>query len=236
MGSSYELEALKAQAVAAYTYMLYSGAADGKAPSAPMKTAGSRAIQAANAVAGQTITYNGQLCNAVYSATSAGKTANCNEVWTADLPYLRSVDSAVDESVSNFKTTRVYTASNIAKWVKSEYGVDLTTVKDKTKWFSCTYDANKLYVKTVSLGGLKSVKGINLRYDLFTSSRTGSSNTLRSHAFTVSYSSSNDSFTFTVKGYGHGVGLSQTGANQYAKKGWSYAEILKHYYKGVTLS
>ena len=236
MGSSFNLEALKAQAVATYTYLYYSGAAGSSAPSAPMKTAGARSIQAAHAVAGQTLTYNGKICNSLYFAMSAGKTTRSGDVWGGDMPYLVSVDSSVDSQCSNFQTTRTYSAAIIADCVNKQYGVDLYTVADKSMWISPTYDATGLYVKTVSFGGLASDTGYHLRTNVLTSARVGSSNVLRSHAFTVSYDAASDAFTFVVKGYGHGVGMSQEGANIYAANGWSYEQILNHYYTGAVIA
>lgn len=237
MGSSFNLEALKAQAVATYTYLYYNGAAgDSSDASAPMKTAGARATQAAQAVAGQVLTYNGQICNSLYFAMSAGKTTRSADVWGGDMPYLVSVDSSVDSQCSQFQTTRTYSAATIADCVMKQYGVDLNTVADKSLWIQPTYDATGLYVKTVNFGGLASDTGYHLRTNVLTSSRVGASNVLRSHAFTVSYDAASDSFTFVVKGYGHGVGMSQEGANLYAASGWSYEQILSHYYPGTTLS
>ncbi len=236
MGSSFNIEALKAQAVAAYTYLCYNGAADSSAPSAPMKTAGARSLQAANAVLGKTLKYNGRLCNSVYSAMSAGKTAASADVWGGSIPYLVSVDSSVDVQCKNYQTTRTYSASLLAECVKNQYGVDLNSVEDKNSWIQPTYDATGLYVKSINYGGLTTQKGIHLRYNVLTSARVGSSNVLRSHAFTVKYDAGSDSFIFTVKGYGHGVGMSQEGANLYAQSGWTYEKILSHYYPGAVLS
>ena len=58
---------------------------------------------------------------------------------------------------------------------------------------------------------------------------------LRSSAYTIEYNAVEDTFTFTVRGYGHGVGMSQVGADAYANNGWDYEKILKHYYTGITL-
>ena len=74
--------------------------------------------------------------------------------------------------------------------------------------------------------------GIGLRYDMLNASNVGD-RSLRSHAYTIQYNSAKDQFTFTVRGYGHGVGLSQRGASAYADKGWDYVQILEHYYKGA---
>ena len=75
----------------------------------------------------------------------------------------------------------------------------------------------------------------HLRTYVLTSANCGSGNGLRSPAYTIKYNAQSDTFTFNVKGYGHGVGLSQTGANEYAKAGWDYERILKHYFSGISL-
>ena len=234
MSSSYHLEALKAQAVAAYSWLLCNGAASGNTPTVPMKTPGSRAIQAANEVAGIVATYNGSVAQTYYYAISAGKTANSSDIWSNQLPYLASVDSSVDKNVSGYQTIRKYSAIDVANWAKESLNVDLTKISDKNEWFKCTYDENNLYVRTVSIGGSVQ-KGPYLRNNFFTSKRVGAANVLRSSAYTISYSASEDKFVFTVKGYGHGVGMSQVGANAYAKSGYTYDQILKHYYKGISL-
>ncbi|HHW46188.1 MAG TPA: SpoIID/LytB domain-containing protein [Clostridiales bacterium] len=233
MGSGFHIEALKAQAVATYSWLLCNGAATGKTPSVPMKEPGQKAIEAANAVAGLRVLYNGQVAQAYYFAISAGYTANCEDIWVASLPYLKSVESSVDKNVSQFQTIRSYKASDVQKWIKEEFGIDVSKL-DKNEWFKCTYDANGLYVKTVTIGN-QSFKGTVLRERLFTSSRVGAANVLRSSAYTISYNKEEDKFTFVVKGYGHGVGMSQVGANAYAKSGWTFEQILKHYYTGVTI-
>lgn len=234
MGSGYHLEALKAQAVAAYSWLLCNGAASGSTPTVPMKTPGARAVQAANEVAGVVATYNGSVAQTYYYAISAGKTANSSDIWSNQLPYLASVDSSVDKNASGYQTIRKYSAIDVANWAKESLNVDLTKISDKNEWFKCTYDENNLYVRTVNIGGSVQ-KGPYLRNSFFTSKRVGAANVLRSSAYTISYSPSEDKFVFTVKGYGHGVGMSQVGANAYAKSGYTYDQILKHYYKGISL-
>ena len=234
MGSGYHLEALKAQTVAAYSWLICNGALNGKAPTVPMKPAGARAKQAVQEVAGVVAVSGGNIAQTFYYAISAGKTANCQDIWVASLPYLVSVDSSVDKNVSGFQTIRSYRAVDVAAWVKASLGVDLTRIHDKNQWFKCTYDQNGLYVKTVNIGGSVQ-KGTYLREKIFTSARVGGANVLRSSAYTILYNQNEDKFTFTVKGYGHGVGMSQVGANAYAKSGWNYEQILKHYYKGISL-
>ena len=87
----------------------------------------------------------------------------------------------------------------------------------------------------MSLGGLKTVSGLSIRYNLFSEDRVGKSKTLDSHAFTVKYDKKSDSFTFTVKGKGNGVGLSIEGAKLMAQNGADYKKILTSYYTGVSV-
>ena len=247
VGSSYEVEAIKAQAVAAYNWMLCNGGASGKYPTVPMKTANQKIINAVTEVAGKCLYYNGQIAQVYYYAYSAGVTSNIYDIWgssnTTPYKYLLSVDSSVDKNHKNFQTLRTYKASDIADWVKSSTGIDLTKVSDKTKWFNLKYANNGTspYVATLTFGNSNTVyKGPYLRNTIFTASRVkaagyGSSYVLKSSAYTITYNAQDDTFTFTVKGYGHGVGMSQFGANQYALKGWKYDQILAHYYPGIVL-
>ncbi|MGN0114435.1 MAG: SpoIID/LytB domain-containing protein [Acutalibacteraceae bacterium] len=236
MGGDAPPEALKAGAVAIYSFLLYHGADSGKNPSVTMTAAGAECINAAYAVQNQTIKSSGRVIEALWFDLSAGKTADNRDVWGNDVSYLKSVDSAVDKNAAGFQTTRTYTAANVAKWAKSEYNIDLSKQSDKSKWFSCKYDkSTKLYVTSVSLGGLKTVSGLSIRYNLFSEDRVGKGKTLDSHAFTVKYDKKSDSFTFTVKGKGNGVGLSIEGAKLMAQNGADYKKILTTYYTGVSV-
>lgn len=227
MGSGFNIEALKAQCVATYCWLINAGSKSGAAPAVPMKTPSSRAIKAAEAVSGIRVLSGGETAQTYYYAISAGYTANCKDVWVADIPYLRSVVSEGDKYASGYKTTISYSASKMKSMIKSAYGIDLSNV-DKSKWFSIKYDENGAYVRSVNLGGKKTVSGSSIRETLC-------SYALRSTAFKVKYNKSTDKFTFTVYGYGHGIGMSQVGANYYAEQGWSYEQILTHYYPGTTV-
>ena len=117
--------------------------------------------------------------------------------------------------------------NTLIELIKIRLGIDLNKITDKNKWFTCSYDVNGLYCKKVKIGR-EEKKGTYLRDTFF-------SYDLRSSAYTISYNKDEDNFIFTVKGYGHGVGMSQAGANQYAKSGWNYEQILKHYFTGLEL-
>ncbi len=234
MGSSYHTEALKAQAVAAYSWLLNNGSAKDKYPSLPLKTPSQKCIDAVNAVAGQVAVYGGNVATTYYYAISAGRSAYSQDIWSSPIPYCVSVDSSVDKNVNGYQTVRKYSAEKVAEIAKELLAIDLNKVTDKSKWFTCSYDVNGIYCTKVKIGSIEK-KGTYLRDTFFKSSRVGAANVLRSSAYTISYNKNEDNFIFTVKGYGHGVGMSQAGANQYAKNGWGYEKILKHYYTGITL-
>ena len=227
MGGGFSMEALKAQAVAAYCWLINAGSTKGSAPAVPLKNPTQNAIDAASAVNGQKVTYNGETAQTYYYAISAGYSANCKDVWYADIPYLRAVNSSVDKDYDGFETKVTYSASELQSRVSSTYGINLSGTS-KSKWFSVKYDENDAYVKKVTIGGKKDVTGSSFRDELLDYE-------LRSTAFKIKYNKSKDTFTFTVRGFGHGVGMSQVGANYYAKQGWTYKEILTHYYPGTSV-
>lgn len=229
MGSEFELEALKAQAVAAYTYYLYGGGS-AKAPSFATKAAGQRAIDAARAVAGQYMTYNKKTAYTPYFAISAGKTANNSDINGTELEYLTSVDCSVDEAVSDYRSVREISAADVAARVLDKKGIDLNQIADKNSWFSILErDANDLYVTKVSVGG-ENFRGNTLHLSIL------GYTCLRSPCFWIEYNAESDKFIFTSLGYGSGVGMSQIGANEYAKQGYNYAWILQHFYKDIKIT
>lgn len=234
MGSGCELEALKAQAVAAYCYLKYNKSTASNPVTVAVKvSAGAKAIQAAQEVVGQILTYKNALCLTPYYAYSAGRTNACHDVWTANLPYLVPVDSSVDKQYSKFETTKSWTSAEMAAVIKKQFGVTLTG--DPSKWFQITaYTTSGVYVATLNVGGQSTYKSGGKTY-AFTGARMYSKLDLRSAAFDIEYDAASDTFTFHVYGYGHGVGMSQRGANYYAKAGYSYQWILAHYYPGTTL-
>ncbi|MBQ0110528.1 MAG: SpoIID/LytB domain-containing protein [Oscillospiraceae bacterium] len=243
IGATKQEEALKAQAVAAYGWMLTNGAADGKSyPSVPMKTPSERCKKAVAEVAGIVPVYGGKVAQTFYFDTSAGRTANYDDIWGGGVySYLKSVDSSVDKQSSAYPSSATYKAADIAKWVKSTYkariidlrSVDLMSITDHSKWFKATYDQNGIYVKNISVGGT-TIRGSYLRSYVLTSANCGSGKGIRSPAYQITYNKADDTFTFKVYGYGHGVGMSQTGADLYAKNGWNYQQILTHYFTGIT--
>ncbi len=228
MGSSFEQEALKAQAVAAYTYVKYNNAS-GIAPSIAGKTTvSSNVAKAVKAVLGEAVYYKGSYANTTYCAANAGVSNNCVDVWGGNLPYLVSVESEGDENTVHYGYQSKLSLEYVAERIEDYHNVDpFDYSDDPSDWFGkMTYGAGK-YVDSVKLCG-SSIKGRLVREGLLQSK-------IRSAAFEVEYDEDSETFIFTTYGYGHGVGMSQLGANYYAKQGWSYVDILEHYYSGTTV-
>lgn len=241
MPALYETEALKAQAVAAYTFALYRKSVNQNTEydiSADPETAqcfisreeasakwGDKANEYAKkiedciaAVDGEFLTYDNAPIFAAYHAISAGNTNSCADVWGNELPYLKSVDSVGDKLADGYLSEVTFTADEIAEKLSG-----ITAASGEAQnYFSNAVTTDNGYVKEISYCGEKTV-GSTI------SKLLG----LRSTNFEVSFNEG--IFTFAVKGYGHGVGMSQSGANYMAQQGSSYEEILLHYYSGANL-
>lgn len=135
MGSSFEPEALKAQAVAAYTYARNHGNSIGGMSSvSDISKVSEKVRNAVQAVYGQMVTYNGQPINAVFHAMSAGKTADSRTIWGGAIPYLTPVDSAGDTRQNRYQVTTTYTAREMAGILEDALGV--TMGGDPAEWFT----------------------------------------------------------------------------------------------------
>ena len=244
MPAAFEPEALKAQAVAARTYTYAKmERTTGTHPEADVCTditccqayrtredaAASWGTNAqmytdkiAAAVAdtdGVAVLYEGSPIQAVFFSSADGRTVDAVEVWGNSVPYLTGVDSPEGEEVPNYHSTVTLTAEEFKSKLLAKYpGADLSG--DPSGWFSHTVSNSAGGVSSVDVGGV-TVSGQELR-TLFS---------LRSTSFIVSAGA--EGVTFSVTGYGHGVGMSQYGANALAQEGKSYEEILKWYYTGV---
>lgn len=248
MPASFEMEALRAQAAAERSYVYYQLAAGRKdahpdadfctdhtccsaylsetaarekwgGDFAPWNT---RVEQAVSDTDGQVVLYNGRPILAVFHSSSAGRTAAAGDVWSGDLPYLISVDSPEgEETVPNYYSTVTFTAAEAKeKLLAAHPELKLSGTPDR--WFGAAAENGSGRVETVSVGGTD-IEGTELRR-IFG---------LRSACFTVAADS--ESVTFRVTGYGHGVGMSQYGANQLAREGKTWQEILEWYYTGATV-
>ena len=155
------------------------------------------------------IYYNNKLIDAVFYATTNGKSEDSKYVWGSEIPYLRSVDSIWDKDTTPYLKT-----------VEKDLGTVLKILNVNTFDYEILSldDSGRVYEIKV---GDKTFSGVEFRNTLG----------LRSADFEIEIN--NDKVLFTTRGYGHGVGLSQYGSNQMAKLGYKYDEIIKHYYTGV---
>ncbi|MBR3767421.1 MAG: stage II sporulation protein D [Clostridia bacterium] len=165
------------------------------------------------------ITYEDELIVSVYHAISPGITENAENVWIGGFPYLVSVDSSGDKLSPKY-SSELKLGFEEFHAAMTEQGVTLP--EDKTLWFDSGEYTEAGTLKSINIGD-KSFSGEELR-DIFS---------LRSNAITLSMN--NEGITFSVKGYGHGVGMSQYGADYLARQGYTWQEIIKHYYTGVEI-
>ena len=225
MPASFEPEALKAQTVAARTYTLSKMERTVEAhPDADVCTditCCQAYIDPAD-TDGMAALFQGQPIQAVFFSSAAGRTVDAVEVWGNAVPYLTSVDSPEGDEVPNYHSTVTVPLDEFKSKLLAQYPqADLSG--EPAGWFANLVPNSAGGVETVDIGGT-TVGGGSLR-TLFG---------LRSTSFTVSASA--DGVTFSVTGYGHGVGMSQYGANALAKEGKSYDEILKWYYTGIDVA
>ena len=235
---SFEAEAAKAQAVAARTYLYYCLDNGAKAhPSGDICTNsghcmgylsdeeyigryGDGAFRKAEALArsavsqteGIVLTYDGEYALTVWHSSSEGYTEACEAVWQGELPYLRSVSSPEEAAVTEVECS-LAKVREILRGAGYTLAGGENAVVIRTKSGRC----DKLKIGGVLLDGEQARR-------LFS---------LRSTDFDVELSE--DALKFTVRGYGHGVGMSQYGAQTMASCGMGYSEILKHYYSGTEL-
>lgn len=237
IGSGFSEEAIKAQAVASYTYIRYYNES-GEAPNVSVKTADDKVKKCVREVLGQGIYYNGDLIQAVYGASSAGYTASSKNVWGVDYPYLQSKKCELDEAYDpNYGAKNSFTATEIKDAVKSATGIELDG--DPGSWFAIKDYVDNVYVGNVTVGGRDSFTdsdGDTVKITGKTMRERILKGKLRSSCFDISYSAETQRFTFTTYGYGHGVGLSQYGANNLANQwGYDYRQILEFYYPGTNI-
>lgn len=172
-------------------------------------------------VDGQLLTWEGEPILAPYYAISGGCTETAANVWQIDLPYLQAVASAGDAFSDGYASTVRMTAEEFsAAAAEMENPPNLSGAE--ADWLTDLSYSPSGYVKTAFLGGVE-VSGQELR-TIFS---------LRSACFDFAYR--DGEFIFTVRGWGHGVGMSQAGAVFMAKRGADYKEILAHYYPGTVL-
>lgn len=223
ISESFSDEAIKAQAVAAYSYVKYHNDKD-LIPSVLVKKNPSQRIKdMVSSVWGVCCYYNGRAAETVYMASSSGYTADAANVWGGSVPYLKSVECPFDaQSDPNYGLTTTVSEDEMRSMLENSLGIALSD--NPRNWIRITSYIDGNYVSTINIDDQKTISGRKMRENVF-------SYKLKSASFDVSYS--DGVFTFTTYGYGHGVGMSQNGANILAKQGYSYSEILKYYFTGI---
>ncbi|MGN0173532.1 MAG: stage II sporulation protein D [Acutalibacteraceae bacterium] len=242
MDESYHNEAIKAQAVAAHTLLLYRKAENSDKDyditddysidqgymdkSARKEKYGDetqeleqKAAKLIEQVKNKVIYYKNKPILAVYHDTSGGKTENAKDIWGGDYPYLQSVESISDLLNPSYLSTVTYTKTEFLSRFKAIGG---KLPKKTSEYIGKSETTNSGTVKKITIGE-KSFTGQKIR-EAFS---------LRSANFDLKYE--DKKFIFTVRGFGHGVGMSQYGANAMAKEGSDYQEILNWYYKNCEI-
>lgn len=236
IGGSFAPEAIKAHAVATYTYVKYHNL-HGNAPQCLLKDTASSSVRTlVESVIGEAIYYNDTLIQAVYFASSAGGTLASKDVWGGDLPYLQRVYCELDEDYDpNYGKTTTFSSSDMKQRMYDKASISLSG--DPADWFRIESRISGKYVDEMTIGGQSNFidsDGDTLKITGRRFREIIMSYDIRSSAFDIDYDSAADRFTITTYGYGHGVGLSQHGANNLAKYwGYDYKEILEFYFTGV---
>ena len=232
MPALFSSEALKAQAVIARTYALKANSmgqvlSDNESTQS-YKDNGelaslwggnyssyySKIKDAVNSTKGVYLTYNGNYIEAVYHSTSNGITEDSSNVWGNSYPYLVSVESSYDNTNPSFSISKSFSYSDLS----SKLGIGVNSSSE----FNILGYTSGGRVSSISIDG-NQFSGVSFR------SMLG----LRSADFDIV--KNDDGVVITTRGYGHGVGMSQYGANGMGKAGYSYQDILLHYYPGVSL-
>ncbi len=243
MPALYEEEALKAQAIAAYTFACYRKneameqnreydlTTDAQTDQSYISKASAREkwgekadeyeqkiSNVVSAVNGKVMTYEDRIILSAYHAISSGLTESCENVWGNALPYLVPVESLGDKLAETYLSTVVISAEELSNKLSS-----IAQISGEDNSFSNPKISESGTVLQIDIGGT-TVTGFTVQKAL----------ELRSACFEVGFAEG--VYTFNVKGYGHGVGMSQNGANYMAKQGSRYEEILTHYYKGCKIT
>lgn len=233
MPASFNLEALKAQSVLARTYALKAKQTGKKLTDTvstqsyididqmknkwenSFNTYYNKIKNAVENTNGEYLSYNGNYIEALYHSTNNGKTESSLDVFGNYYPYLISVSSEYDKNASSYLRT---------------INMPLDTISNKLG-LSLNNDS-VISILSYTDGG--NIKEININGNNFSGKKVRELLGLRSADFDISISDNNANIT--TRGYGHGVGMSQYGANGMANAGYSYKDILSHYYPGTTLT
>lgn len=249
MPASFEKEALKAQAVVARTYTIYKiennegkhGEANicddssccqawiskedrfAKWEESSREANWNKIVEAVESTKGKYITYEGKPINAFFHSNSGGKTETTLNVWGGSgYPYLQSVSTSGEDAYTQYKSEVTLTKEEFINKIKEKYS-DFEIDFNDEKCISILEYTEGNRVKKIRIGN-KEFSGVEIRTLIG----------LKSANFNIEIQG--DNIYFSVVGYGHGVGMSQTGADSMAKAGKNYEEIIKHFYTGVEIS
>lgn len=233
MPASFNLEALKAQSVLARTYALKAKQTGKKLTDTvstqsyididqmknkwgnSFNTYYNKIKNAVENTNGEYLSYNENYIEALYHSTNNGKTESSLDVFGNYYPYLVSVSSEYDKNASSY----LRTISMPLDTISNKLGLSLN---------------NDSVISIISYTDGGNIKEININGNNFSGKKVRELLGLRSADFDISISDNNANIT--TRGYGHGVGMSQYGANGMANAGYSYKDILSHYYPGTTLT
>ena len=240
MPADYEIEALKAQAVICRTYAL-NIIGERKSVESSELNQNYKNTQALKESFGkdfdekynkivrgvletteEVIYYEEQLISPVYFRCSNGNTRNASDVWGSELPYLVAVESSKDVDYESFEAQSTFKLDECIELMQKSYKDFQAAAQGLGDSIQIIEKDAGGYVKSVQMGNM-TFTGEELRYAL----------NLPSSSFGIKAKSS--TITFTCQGAGHGVGLSQFGANEMAKEGSNYEAILTYYYTGTTV-
>lgn len=248
MPANFEIEALKAQAVVARTYTIYQtmynsskhtdadicdnyaccqawiSKEERMAKWGQDEAEGNwnKIVEAVNSTTGKIVTYNGKPINAFFHANSGGMTESSLNIWGGiDYPYLKSVETAGENEYSQYSSQVKITKEELLNKMKEKYP-DCEIDFSQTDCIKIQEYTTSGRVKTIKIGN-KEIAGTEARTILG----------LKSTNFSVVIEG--EEIIFSVTGYGHGVGMSQTGADSMAKTGANYETIIKHFYTGVEI-
>lgn len=235
ISSKWPMEAVKAQAVIARTYALYQKKKKGselyhlEGTVAGQVYSGSQvedelSFQAVHETLGEALEYNGEIALTVYHSNGGGVTEDAKNVWGKDFPYLKSVKSQFDEDSPNCYWVLIISQQSVESALRGA-GYSVYELREITPLYKTP--SNRITRLRVRGGnGDIEISGEDLR-------KAVGYEKLKSTMFTLELAGG--SFVFKGKGAGHGVGLSQWGAKGMAEKGYSYGDILKHFYPGTKL-
>ncbi len=248
MPVKYDIEALKAQAVVARTYTIYQithsngkhGDTDicdnyaccqawiskedrfAKWEKKEAEDNWQKIVNAVDSTQGKIITYNGEVIDAFFHSNSGGITETASNVWGGqNFPYLQSVETSGEDEYSEYNSEVEISKEELINKIRKKHSeIEINyDEQDSIKIIELTESGR---VKTIKLGNIE-IAGTELRTLLG----------LKSTNF--SFEIRDNSVIFFVKGYGHGVGMSQTGADSLAKQGINYEDIIKHFYYNVQI-